>query len=126
MKWEILNGLIKLEIEVSIYQKRLQNGQDLFGEEGQEALTLQECMAERMILGLRLQEGVNFSSFRNDFGVDLRDIYRDILERYKHRDVFVVQGEYLRLNSKFSFVANGILEEFVGGLKFIWNDSWQS
>ena len=100
--------------EVSVYKNRLQNGQDLFDEAGQEALTLQECMAERMILGLRLQEGVNFTSFRNDFGVDLRDIYRDILERYDHRDVFEVQGEYLRLNSKFSFVANGILQEFVG------------
>ena len=99
--------------EVSVYKNRLQNGQDIFDEVGQEALTLHECMAERMILGLRLQEGVNFSSFRNDFGVDIRDIYRDILERYKHRDVFVDQGEYLCLNPKYSFVANSILSDFV-------------
>lgn len=64
-------------------------------------------------MGLRLEEGVNFTSFRNDFEVDLGDIYRDILEYYKDKDVFVVQGDYLRLNEKYSFVANSILRNFV-------------
>ncbi|MDR3587048.1 MAG: radical SAM family heme chaperone HemW [Desulfosporosinus sp.] len=100
--------------EVRTYQSHLQNGQNPVEEAGQESLTLRECMAERMILGLRLQEGVNIISFRNDFGVDLRDIYRDVLERYRHKDVFAFQGDYLRLNPKFSFVANSILQEFVG------------
>jgi len=99
---------------VRTYQSRLHNGQNPVEEAGQEALTLHECMAERMILGLRLAEGVNLTSFRNDFGVDLRDIYRDVLERYRNKDVFKLQGEYLHLNEKYSFVANGILEEFVG------------
>jgi len=99
--------------DVCIYQNRLKNGQDLCEEAGPEALSLQECMAERMILGLRLEEGVNLLAFRNDFGVDLRDIYRDVLERYKNKDVFIAQGECLRLNPKYSFVANGILREFV-------------
>ncbi|SPF46190.1 Radical SAM superfamily protein [Candidatus Desulfosporosinus infrequens] len=100
--------------EVGLYQSRLQDGQDLCEETEKESLTWHECMAERMILGLRLQEGVNLTAFRNDFGVDLRDIYRDVLERYKNKDVFVVQGDYLCLNPKYSFVANSILQEFVG------------
>ena len=99
--------------DVRVYQNCLQNGQDPFEEEGLEALSPQECMAERMILGLRLEEGVNLTSFRKDFGRDLRDIYRDVLERYNHRDVFVIQGEYLRLNPTYSFIANSILQEFV-------------
>ena len=100
--------------DVRTYQSRLQNRQNLYDEAGLEVLTRAECMAERMILGLRLQEGVNLSVFRRDFGEDPRDIYRDILERYKHNDVFRSQGEYLRLNPKYSFVANSILQEFVG------------
>jgi len=99
--------------EVRTYQSRLQNGQNPVDEAGREALTLHECMAERMILGLRLEEGVSITLFRDDFGVDLRDIYRDVLERYKDKDVFMLQGGYLRLNPKYSFVANSILEEFV-------------
>ena len=99
--------------DVHAYENYLQSGQSPMDEAGQEVLSLRERMAERMILGLRLEEGVDFTSFRNDFGVDLRDIYRDVLERYQDKDVFVVQGDYLRLNGKYSFVANSILREFV-------------
>ena len=99
--------------DVRTYQSRLHNGQDPVEEAGQEALSLHDCKAERMILGLRLKEGVNLTSFRNDFGVDLRDNYRNVLERYKNKDVFTIQGDYLRLNPKYSFVANSILQEFV-------------
>lgn len=99
--------------DVRTYQSRLCKGQDAVEEAGQEVLSLHECMAERMILGLRLDEGVHLTSFRNDFGADLRDIYRKVLESYRDKEVFMVQGDYLRLNPKFSFVANGILQEFV-------------
>lgn len=98
---------------VQVYQNRLQNGQAPLEDAGQEVLSLREVMAERMILGLRLEEGVNLTSFKRDFGRDVRDIYQDVLERYNHQDVFVVQGEYLRLNSHYSFIANSILQEFV-------------
>ena len=99
--------------EVRTYQSRLHKGQDPVEEAGRESLSMHECMAERMILGLRLEEGVNLTSFRDDFGVDLRDKYRDVLERYKNRDVFTFEGDYLCLNPKYTFVANGILQEFV-------------
>ena len=99
--------------DVRAYQRRLLNEQDPVEEAGPEVLSLHECMGERMILGLRLEEGVHLTSFRNDFGVDLRDIYRDVLERYKDKDVLTYQGDYLRLNPKYAFVANGILSDFV-------------
>lgn len=109
-----LNGVRWKNIEeVRTYQSRLHNGQDPDDEAGHEVLSLHERMAERMILGLRLEEGVNLTSFGNDFGVDLRDIYRDVLERYKYKDVLIFRGDYLRLNPKYSFVANSILKEFV-------------
>ena len=99
--------------DVRSYSNLLSNGQSPMDEEGKEALSLRECMAERMILGLRLDEGVNLISFQNDFGADLRDIYRNVLERYNSGDVFVFQGDYLRLNPRYAFVANTILQEFV-------------
>lgn len=99
--------------EVRTYQSRLHNGQDPIDEAGPEALSLPECMTERMILGLRLEEGVKLTLFKKDFGVDLRDIYWDVLERYKHKDIFMVRGDYLCLNPKYAFVANSILLEFV-------------
>jgi oxygen-independent coproporphyrinogen-3 oxidase len=99
--------------DVHLYVHFLKKGQTPLDEEGQEVLSLKECMAERMILGLRLKEGVDLTAFRRDFGADLRDIYREVLERYKHRDIFEIKDEHLCLNPKYSFVANGILQEFV-------------
>jgi oxygen-independent coproporphyrinogen III oxidase len=99
--------------DVRAYQLSLFEGKDSSDQEGREILSLEECMAERMILGLRLREGVNFTKFQQDFGADLRDIYRDVLERYKHKDIFVIRGDNLCLNSKYSFVANMVLREFV-------------
>lgn len=99
--------------DVRVYENCLQSGQSPIDEAGEEVLTLRERMAERMILGLRLEEGVDFILFRNDFGEDLRDIYRDVLEHYKDKDVFVADNDYLRLNPKYSFIANSILRDFV-------------
>lgn len=98
---------------VHAYENLLNKGQCPLDESGQEVLSLRECMAERMILGLRLEEGVDLTAFRNDFGADLRDIFWDVLERYYNRDVFMVEDEHLSLNPKYSFVANSILQEFV-------------
>ncbi|GAB6152619.1 radical SAM family heme chaperone HemW [Desulfosporosinus burensis] len=98
--------------DVCSYANLLLKGESPLDEAGQEVLSLRECMAERMILGLRLEEGVHLSSFKNDFGADLRDIYRDVLARYD-RGIFVFQGEYLSLNPRYAFVANAILREFV-------------
>lgn len=100
--------------EVHAYENLLRKGQSPLDELGKEVLSLRECMAERMILGLRLEEGVDFKTFEKDFGADLRDIYRSVLERYKNEDVFsMVKGDYLCLNPKYAFVANSILQEFV-------------
>ncbi len=109
-----MHGVRQKNVEdVLIYQSSLLKGKEPLDEEGQEILSLKDCMAERMILGLRLREGVNFTRFRQDFGVDLRDIYGDVLERYCNRDIFEIKGDNLCLNSKYAFVANMILQEFV-------------
>ena len=78
-----------------------------------EALTEREMIAERVILGLRLAEGVNLETFKADFGVNLTDIYSDVLERYLSEGVLLIQDGYLRLNKKFIFVANSVLQDFV-------------
>lgn len=99
--------------DVCMYRQRLVEHKALVDEAGEEVLTLRECMAERIILGLRLEEGVDLQAFRKDFGADLRDIYQRVLERYTYKDVFRIEGGFLRLNAKYSFVANSILQEFV-------------
>lgn len=78
-----------------------------------ETLSEQDRMAERMILGLRLSQGVSLTSFKQEFGQDIRDIYQSVLERYLRSRVLILDEETLKLNPDFWFVANGVLQEFV-------------
>lgn len=78
-----------------------------------EVLSPGELRGERVILGLRLREGVSLNAFRADFGVDLRDSYPEVLERYLRQGVLVLADGFLKLNPKYVFVANAVLKDFV-------------
>lgn len=99
--------------DVAGYAKYLAQGHLPLSPEGTEVLSPRERRGERLILGLRLKEGVSLSAFRSDFGSDLRDIYAEALERYLRQGVLVWAEGFLRLNPKYAFVANSILKDFV-------------
>ena len=44
-------------------------------------LSAQERIFEYIMLGLRLEEGINVSDFNNEFGVDFLTVYCNIIER---------------------------------------------
>ena len=98
---------------ITNYNRFLTYGREPIAEESAESLSLEDCMAERAILGLRLEEGVNLASFRRDFGVDFGDVYGDVLVGYLEKGIFIRQGEFLCLAKPYAFVANSILEAFV-------------
>lgn len=81
--------------------------------EEDETLTVKERMSERIILGLRLAEGINLEAFEKEFGQDLQDIYPSVLERYLEMGVFLLEGTSLKMKSDYWFVANSVLQEFV-------------
>ena len=109
-----LQGIRWKNIEdVTAYHRCLAGGQASLDEEGAEALSLENRMAERVILGLRLEEGVNLTAFRRDFGLDFWDVYGDVPAMYQDKGVFIRQGEFLRLAKPYTFIANSVLEIFV-------------
>ncbi|WP_434511358.1 radical SAM family heme chaperone HemW [Desulfitobacterium sp. AusDCA] len=78
-----------------------------------ERLSEHERMAERIILGLRLSQGVHLNSFRQEFNQDIRDIFPGVLERYIRLNVLSLNEDTLKLNPDYWFVANSVLQEFV-------------
>lgn len=78
-----------------------------------EHLSEHERMAERIILGLRLSQGVRLDSFRQEFNQDIRDIFPGVLERYIRLNVLSLNEDTLKLNPDYWFVANSVLQEFV-------------
>jgi oxygen-independent coproporphyrinogen-3 oxidase len=99
--------------DITRYSEKLEENQLPVEEVDLETLSVQDRMAERMILGLRLSQGVNLAEFEQEFDHDIRDIYQSVLERYLKINVLILDGETLRLNPDYWFVANSVLQEFV-------------
>lgn len=99
--------------DLSQYLNSLEQNHYPHNPEEVETLSAHDRKAERMILGLRLSQGVHLASFRSEFGQDIQDIYQKVLERYLHSQILVLDKGYLKLNQDYWFVANSVLQEFV-------------
>ena len=83
--------------------------------EGEEAIDRATEMAEVMILGLRLMEGVSYERFAARFGCDLRDIYRNALGSLEGLGLLHVGPECVRLTERAYLLGNEVFERFLPG-----------
>jgi len=70
-------------------------------------------MAEVMMLGLRLTEGVSYRRFRQRFGCDLRDVYAVELRALTRYDLINVGAERVRLTERGYLLGNEVFERFL-------------
>ncbi|EKE04384.1 MAG: hypothetical protein ACD_20C00084G0004 [uncultured bacterium] len=73
----------------------------------------QEVIEEGIFLGLRLNEGINISRFKEEYGVDLREEYNSIINKYIDYGYMEMQEDNLRLTDNGILVSNAILAEFI-------------
>lgn len=99
--------------DLVLYEARLAEGKQPVDPDEDERLTLQELRSERIILGLRLSEGISLEAFKKEFGQDIKDIYPSILERYLKAGILVIEDSTLKMKPEYWFVANPVLQEFV-------------
>ena len=78
-----------------------------------EKLELRDQMAEYMILGLRMTEGVSATEFRNNFGQELYEIYGNVIKKYRTMELLEQNGDYLRFTRRGISVSNPILADFL-------------
>lgn len=78
-----------------------------------ERLTGPMAMAETLMLGLRLIEGVDRGAFARRFGMDVLDALPETVARYRQQDLLEVTGRHLRLAPRARFVSDSILADFV-------------
>ncbi len=109
-----LQGLRWKNVEdIRAYEYRLAKGQEPDEEREREILSLKIRMAERVILGLRLTKGVDLLAFRQDFGMDIRDVYKEVLKKHQKIGTLYIKEDHLCLNQEYSFLANFVLQDFV-------------
>ena len=108
-----LDGARRMNIKPPTkYAEAVKNDSDLA--ESVETLTVEETMAETMMLGLRLtQEGINCEYFAHRFGVDPRTRYACEIENFTKRGLLETAGNNLRLTPQGVFLGNEVMMAFV-------------
>jgi len=76
-------------------------------------LTQQDAMAEFMFLGLRKSEGISIAEFNKTFGVDIHEVYGDILRRNDGKGLLEASRESIKLNATGIDLSNLVLSEFL-------------
>lgn len=76
-------------------------------------LSKTECMEEFMFLGLRMTKGVSCLEFADSFGVEMDDIYGDILCKWEKAGMLIQHGDSVRLTDAGIDVSNVVLADFL-------------
>lgn len=97
--------------DVGEYIRALAAGEDPTA--AREVATLELGMAETVILGLRLTEGIAWERFYDRFGCDLRDVFADSIRRLTRAGLVEADVQGLRLTPRGLPVANRVFQEFL-------------
>jgi len=76
-------------------------------------LSTKDAMAETMLLGLRLTDGVSLQEFYSKYGNHINDIYGSQLESLLSRGLLAYRGEYIALTPLGLDLANQVFEAFL-------------
>lgn len=76
-------------------------------------LSREDEMAEFMFLGLRMTEGVSEAAFRQEFGVEMRGIYGEVLKKYTDMELLEEKDGRIFLTRKGIHVSNSVMSDFL-------------
>lgn len=80
-----------------------------------EKLSLNDCMAEYMFLGMRMMNGVSIGTFRQLFGTDMMNVYREPIEKHIKEGLLYMDSDRLRLTKKGIDLSNYVFCDFLVG-----------
>jgi len=72
-----------------------------------------ERISEAIFLGLRLIEGINTEKFKINYGINLRQKYSKIIEKYVNYGFMTCENEILKLTKHGILLSNSILADFL-------------
>lgn len=76
-------------------------------------LSREDEMAEFMFLGLRMTEGVSEAAFRQGFGVEMREVYGEVLKKYTGMELLEEKDGRIFLTRKGIHVSNSVMSDFL-------------
>jgi oxygen-independent coproporphyrinogen-3 oxidase len=80
---------------------------------GGEQITRETAMADTLILGLRLIDGVELAAFRARHGVDAHDLYGQVLDEFTGYGLLERTNGTLRLTPRGRLLSNELFERLL-------------
>ena len=78
-----------------------------------ETLEPRQAMGEAIMLGLRLLKGISIHQFERRFQVSFIDLFKNIINALKEKELILIKDDYLRLSPKGLFLADSVILEFI-------------
>ncbi len=103
------SNIDNIEEYIENYKKSKQEDNIIFHEKQ----NVDSKMKEYMILGFRKIKGIEFQEFKNKFGIDLRDVYKNEIAKLKKYELIETNESSIFLSDKGIDLANIVWEEFV-------------
>lgn len=76
-----------------------------------EEISKEEGMREFIMLGLRLEEGLDLSAFQTIFGVDFMKIYGEKV--LKLDNMLMISSTHVAIKPEYFYISNGIIEDII-------------
>lgn len=76
-------------------------------------LSKKDIMEEFMFLGLRKIKGISINAFKQQFGMDIFEVYGDVITKYKNMNLLSVENDVIALTKQGLDVSNSIFSDFL-------------
>ncbi len=76
-------------------------------------LTIEDKIQEKIFMGLRMNEGIKFIEFKNEFDLDFKLRFKDVLKRLKENKLIIEDEFGIKLTQDGREISNSVFIEFM-------------
>ena len=97
--------------ELDNYEKMILEGEKPI--EWEEKLSIKEEIEESIFLGLRMNEGIQISDFKEKYNFDFEKEYKNEIEKLSKMELIEIDNNLMKLTQKGREISNSIFVEFI-------------
>ena len=97
--------------ELDNYEKMILEGEKPI--EWEEKLSIKDEIEESIFLGLRMNEGIQISDFKEKYNFDFEKEYKNEIEKLSKMELIEIDNNLMKLTQKGREISNSIFVEFI-------------
>jgi len=76
-------------------------------------VSTKERMEEEMFLGLRKTDGVSLDEFKRRFGVEMDEVFGEVIKNFIHKELLVNDDGHIKLTHQGKLIGNEVFQDFL-------------